>query len=212
MKAYSIITVLCLFCFLSSAQINKNSFDIPNGAKELKHGMVLVQDIPLPDDKSCNAFKKEFKEPIVPDDTNCTIFRLIYSRAFDSPILFRIQKCQDEIKLITKVFSYDYIKNTQWPGKIIEYNELKLNNSDWITFINLINETFFWEMPSTIFDTGLDGSDWDITGFKNGKYHIVSRWCAIEAAKNNELPHAKEFYYCCKFLMELSKIKINKLY
>ena len=48
------------------------------------------------------------------------------------------------------------------------------------SFLRQVHELGFWSIATTLKgdQTGTDGSEWIIEGVKDGKYHVVERWCA----------------------------------
>ena len=45
-----------------------------------------------------------------------------------------------------------------------------------------------------------DGAQWVLEGTRNGRYHVVDRWS----------PTGTEYEQLCKFLMELSPVKLDQ--
>ena len=43
-----------------------------------------------------------------------------------------------------------------------------------------LTEADFWNLPSEIDYSGLDGSEWILEGVKDGTYHAVERWVPLQ--------------------------------
>jgi len=69
-------------------------------------------------------------------------------------------------------------------------------------FLEYLEKSDFWNMTPNEPPRGLDGANWIIEGLKNGKYHIVDRWCPEEG------PYREAALY----LIELSQLKIDDIY
>lgn len=90
------------------------------------------------------------------------------------------------------------------PGEIVIDSCLTISENEWNSFSNIIKEIDFWNL-SPIEKTqviGYDGAQWILEGSKENTYHMVNRWSSDD----------KETSKACLYLLELSKLKIEKVY
>lgn len=140
------------------------------------------------------------KEPILYNQTSMSeVYRFTWLRSFHNPISIRIEnKCEN-------IFIYWKRSNGSGgydPGQITKSRRKKLSESQWLTFINMLDDINFWELKtndSTI--AGFDGAQWILEGNDNTKYHIIDRW-----SPNKE----SQYFKTCKYLIGLTDLKIKK--
>jgi len=136
------------------------------------------------------------KEPLLFNKKNNNIvFRFTMLRTFNNPIVIRIERKNDTCKLIWKKSSgaggYE-------PGIIKLNKEKKITDKDWTKFIDLINKSGFWDLPTVENDIGgFDGSEWILEGTTDDYYHVVSKWT----------PSGCSFYNCCDYLISLTDLE-----
>lgn len=137
-------------------------------------------------------------EPVLDISLPTQIFRFTYLRTFHNPIVIGLVNSNDTILIYWKVSDgaggYE-------PGKIIEDKSKKLTLKDWEDFTKKIISMKFWNIPTI--KTGLigtDGSQWILEWKGLGAYHVVDRW------------GGGEIYSVCKNLIELTDLKLEKIY
>ena len=107
-----------------------------------------------------------------------SIYRLLWLRAFDPPMVYSIHNNQGfiwmEIKMPSKVRRLD--------GTDVQYNNpdlnitIKLSMKEWSYFESLLDKSKFWEMATFDNMHGVDGSDWVMEAHLEDKYKVVARW------------------------------------
>ena len=123
-------------------------------------------------------------------------YRFILLRTFHNPIIVRLEKHRDSVKIYWKITDG---KGGYGLGKMFVNETKTLSIEDWNNFEKLVDNTKFWTLSS--FDNneiGNDGSTWLIEGKKQGKYHLVERWCGGEISSLG------------KKLLELTDIKFDE--
>jgi hypothetical protein len=117
-------------------------------------------------------------------DSAANIYRFVYLRTFDPPIVVRLSVQKDGSgMLITKITSG---KGGYEPGHLLTNRTSCLDAQKVSWFLDRMNELSFWERPSYIENPsvmGVDGAHWIMEGVHGGKYHAVDRWspeCARE--------------------------------
>lgn len=129
-------------------------------------------------------------------------YRFLWKRTFHNPIAIRLDVQEDESGILT-------IKVMSGAGGY-DWGHLKMNESINVTkaqvneFLKRIQDCKFWDLPTSEERRGgrKDGATWIIEGIKNGKYHIVKRWC----------PKDSEFGKAALFLVEMAKLKVDRVY
>jgi len=110
-------------------------------------------------------------------DKAAEVYRFIYLRSFDPPIVVRltVQKDGSGI-LITKIMSG---KGGNELGHLATNRTSRLDAQKVSFFLAMVNELSFWEKPNYIENPsviGVDGAQWIMEGIRAGKYHVVDRW------------------------------------
>lgn len=135
-----------------------------------------------------------FGETIYKDSLPSEIFRFTYLRAFDNPIVIRLENKNDTIiinwKVVDEAGSYEL-------GKITESKTKKLTIEDWCELEEKIDLINFWNLPIENDFFGFDGSQWILEGKNQKKYHIVDRWCGQEISS------------VCETLIKLTDLKVK---
>ncbi|MDD5644630.1 MAG: hypothetical protein PHO00_04190 [bacterium] len=86
------------------------------------------------------------------------------------------------------------------PGDIEFKESIILTPQESSMLIEKINSLNLFSMPLEDDTRGLDGSEWIFEGVKNGKYHVISRWCPDEY--DTEKRNLVEFVSTCNQLLE----------
>jgi hypothetical protein len=127
------------------------------------------------------------------------IYRFLWLRTFHNPIAVRLIVNNDGSgQLISSVLSgaggFD-------PGDIAETIEKVVSAENVQSFELALSRLGFWDLHFTEEAKGLDGASWIIEGVKDGKYHLVDRWCPKGLFKQTAL-----------LLVEFAGIKVDKIY
>ncbi len=132
------------------------------------------------------------------NDEDAEVYRFLWLRTFDRPILIKIAKTNYKI-----TFSMKELDGTggNEPGKISNTNEFSLSDDDFCRILDLIDKANFWQMPIENDVMGNDGAQWVLEGVKDNRYHIVDRWS----------PREGDFREVCIFLLKLSGRNIDEL-
>ena len=126
------------------------------------------------------------------------IYRFLWLRTFNNPVLIRIEKSNKDFKLFWKVTNG---AGGYKPGNLILNKEKKITEYDWNSFLKLIDISNFWKMKTVKVDIpGNDGAQWILEAQSDGKYQVVDRWT----------PQQGDFYDCCDFLIKLTDLNIEK--
>jgi hypothetical protein len=135
-------------------------------------------------------------EPILSNlNDSVQIYRYTNLGTWDSPFSYRIEKKDTVINVIFKQTNgqggYDVGKLTinETKSTIVKY---------WDSLEMKITKFNFWETSTHIQDGGKDGSIWILEGYKNGKYHFITRWSPDYYGDSN-------FVATCNYFEELFK-------
>jgi len=61
-------------------------------------------------------------------------------------------------------------------GKKVKTKTKTLTTEQTQAFLDLVEQSGFWNLPSIGPESGLDGQMWVIEGVKNKQYHLIERW------------------------------------
>jgi len=146
--------------------------------------------------------------PVLPvDDLNTEIYRITFIPTFYNPIKIRVEKRKNSYVLIAKRLSgqggFD-------AGKLKTEKRRTLYLQEWDRLLDLLKEAKFWELPylekeeepneKGEITVCLDGSEWVIEGVKDGKYHVVNRYC----------PEVKSFLAVGLHLVKISGLNVKE--
>jgi hypothetical protein len=126
------------------------------------------------------------KEPVLKNyNGDKEVYRFTWLRTFNHPVSVRLEKQGDIIKLFSKVCDgaggYE-------PGKIIFDTTINLTQKQVDTTNLKLDNARFWTLQTESRDTnGMDGSEWIIEVYKNGKYHMVVRWTPEKGTEFREI-------------------------
>jgi hypothetical protein len=132
------------------------------------------------------------------------IYRFLWLRSFDHPIVFTLNKWGDKVWLTTKKLNKEpefldvTYKNVKYKksknGKInfrkvvdsvvkadrkaeIIFTETRtLSIKEWDEFELLMKNCSFWDMIPVVDSSGKDGSQWTIEAHLENRYWFVNRW------------------------------------
>ncbi|MFT5550246.1 MAG: hypothetical protein ACI9CO_002179, partial [Candidatus Azotimanducaceae bacterium] len=93
--------------------------------------------------------------------------------SFDNPYTFRVIRSASTISIIKKKTDGH---GGFGAGKLILNETKEISEQEWENLINEIAGINFWELPTHTERHGSDGGEWILEGYKNGKYHFLTRW------------------------------------
>ncbi|MFA7326206.1 MAG: hypothetical protein WC121_06040 [Candidatus Kapaibacterium sp.] len=115
------------------------------------------------------------KEPVLFNQKkSIEVYRYTNIGTWGNPFTYRIVKT-DSIVTITKKLTDGY--GGYHAGKLIINQTKKLPREEWDNLIQRIERFEFWTQPTHIKYLGMDGTEWILEGYKDGKYHYINRWC-----------------------------------
>ena len=153
------------------------------------------------------------EEPVLYNlKTTKEIYRFTLLRGLDEPVSVRIEKEGDQVYLFAKMTDVEKeLSGIIEPGILIMNTKKKINIEYWEEYLTRLDKINYWKMEArekvkiekgTIF-VQTDGSHWILEGLKKGQYHFVERWGPDQS---------NIFRKCCEYLLELSDLKIEKIY
>lgn len=124
-------------------------------------------------------------------------YRLVLIPTFHAPVSIRLWRKGDEKFLVVKKTSGKGGFGINNFGKQSYEKTLNLTEDEWQTFINFLDESYFWDMPEVVKEElGTDGATWIVEGLKDKMYHQV--WRTIPD---------KEFRESCTYLLRLASLE-----
>lgn len=134
-----------------------------------------------------------------PDHGGLESYRFLWLRSFHHPVAVRIWKCGTERCISVKVSDgaggYE-------PGRLIVNHTRTLAAAEWNEFMRRLEESCYWNLPSTEGNIGFDGAQWIFEAVKGGRYHIVDRWT----------PQSGSYLELCLYALELSGLAVTDRY
>ncbi len=100
-------------------------------------------------------------------------YRLTWLPTFHSPTVIRVWRSDNKYFIVTKRLSgmggYGF-------GYLNVEQTRSLTETEWHNFVNRLNQSSYWEIPSTIDEPmPMDGAAWMLEGLRGGNYHFVHR-------------------------------------
>ena len=124
------------------------------------------------------------------------VYRFTWLRTFHKPMTFRIEKWKDRYILYWKITNgaggYE-------PGNLESEKFKIITEKEWLEFSKLVDKANFWTMELGRSSIGNDGSEWILEGLNKSNYRVVTVWS----------PTKGNFYEACKYLIDLSDIKLT---
>lgn len=133
------------------------------------------------------------------DNTNQT-YRFTCIRSFHAPFTIKIDVLADGTGTLSFAMCEQPIGSSG--GEITKTAKKELSKEQIDTLLQSIDKKDFWNLPTSIDNLGLDGSEWIVEGVNIGRYHIVERWSPDEGT----------IYELGKLFIELSGEEIKDLY
>ena len=100
-------------------------------------------------------------------------YRFLWLRTFHKPVVIHVWRTGDRHFMVVKRLNgrggYD-------PGTFDLYWARSLSENDWHAFMMQLEHSQFWLMPAP--DPGMismDGAQWIMEGYREGRYHVVDR-------------------------------------
>lgn len=125
-------------------------------------------------------------------------YRLILIPTFDAPVTVRAWRFKNQYFLVAKKTNGEGGFGIESFGKVSYEKTRALTEEEWLSFIKLLDQSYFWDMPSINMNNvpEIDGATWIIEGNSNRKYHEVHRTISN-----------KEFRESCAFLLKLADLE-----
>ena len=141
------------------------------------------------------------------EDAKAESYRFLWLRTFSQPIVVRLDIMPDGTGTITtKVATGE--AGFPYTSKTLSTNVSRAVPRERVqSFLRQVHELGFWSIATTLKgdQTGTDGSEWIIEGVKDGKYHVVERWCA------NDTPSKRVTHQLgLNLAFELAQLRIPK--
>ena len=112
------------------------------------------------------------KEPIIHEYRGeMEIYRFTLLRTFDQPVVVKLEKKEDSVRLISKMTSG---AGGYYCGQLILDTLYSISLEKYDSLIYEIDHANFWKLPTTEHKhTGVDGSEWIVEAYQDGRYHLV---------------------------------------
>lgn len=154
------------------------------------------------------------EEGLLKNQRSEEIFRFLWLRSFDVPIVFKIEKFKDNKILYT--VKYTDGKGGYYPGVLKAKLEKILDVSIWKKFSTIVSEASYYQLKP--FDTSrymkfaCDGASWLIESKSKGKYNFVLRWSPdyLSTKMKKDSVELVKFANIGKFLIGLSDFDFKK--
>ena len=130
------------------------------------------------------------------DDGWLESYRFLWLRSFHHPVAVHIWRCGSvrfiAVKEMSGAGGYE-------PGKLTLNKTRELSMAEWNEFKRHLNDSCYWQLPTTDENVGFDGAQWIFEAVEGGRYHIVDRWS----------PQNGSYRGLCLYALELSGLKID---
>ena len=140
---------------------------------------------------------KWFNEPNLIDENNKQVYRFIWSRRFNTPIVIRMERKNEKIAIYWKQSHHDQSTNTSDPGATFHK---EISWRQWSKFEKLLDKIDYWSMYFKDKSDIINGSYWILEATINGKYKIIERQGRVN----------RKYANCLKYLIRLTDLKIPK--
>ena len=131
------------------------------------------------------------------------VFRFLWLRSFDRPILVQVTKDHATLSLLYKALDSPWYANPDGVhlGRLIEERRTPVTQQAWDHLADM-RRAVFWGHPSAdpATDIGVDGAMWIVEGRSWDQYHIVERWS----------PESGSFRELCLELLRLAAVDLAK--
>lgn len=152
----------------------------------------------LPKDPNSPEFQSSFIEKSKNEDFHA--YRFLWTRSFHFPASFNLEINTDgSAQLIVKGLLGI---GSLYTEELAKSKSFKISKNAVKKFLDYLEKADFWNMPQDEPPRGLDGANWIIEGVKNGRYHIVDRWC----------PEEGPFREAALYLIKLTQLRIDDIY
>jgi len=156
MLKLSALLVFILLCMTSQEVLSRPAVDAEKLAGRQYAELLARMDEPQLSDYSGTA--------------HLETYRLIFSEALrdDGPMLVRIEISKDGSSVVC----------SKWLNerRHLKSRRYTLPPEQTLEFWQGIGQSGFWDRAQEPLHPGLDGSNWTLEGWKNGKYHILEEW------------------------------------
>lgn len=106
---------------------------------------------------------------------NAEIYRVLWLRTFDAPMVFRLTIKPDRSSELTTKRTNG--QGGYEPGRVVSNQATQIDKDETqLLLATLVRLKFWGAQTNDPGPLGYDGSRWIIEGVKNGKYHVVDRW------------------------------------
>jgi hypothetical protein len=161
-----------------------------------------------PDERYQNTLAL-FKEPqIFPASSpDAEVYRIFISPTFSHALSIRVERAGKDYVLVAKYLSgqvgYDW-------GTLKGEKKRRLSEKEWRKLLGLLESASFWSLlpeekepePNEKGEVTicLDNTGWYLEGVKDGKYHVVDRYC----------PELQSFKAIGLYMVKLSKLGVKE--
>jgi hypothetical protein len=150
-----------------------------------------------------------FREPRIfpPVTPEAEVYRIFVSPTFSHALSIRVERNGKDYVLVAKYLSGQV--GYGW-GTLKGEKRRRLSEKEWRKLIGLSEAASFWSLPSEEKEPEpnergevticLDNTGWYLEGVKDGKYHVVDRYC----------PDSQSFKAIGLYMVKLSKLGVKE--
>ncbi|MFB6343553.1 hypothetical protein ACE1ET_17650 [Saccharicrinis sp. FJH62] len=178
--SYLTLLVILLSC---GCKVQQNSIIEAKPLKGELYFPIKTENVNGEINGKLNTFKNNWyskhlyslKEPVLKNLKlkNAEIYRYTNLGTWSNPVSLTIEKTDSTIYIFKRRTNG---KGGYDAGRLIENKTKKVELADWLEFKEKIKVIDFWNLNSHNEIFGMDGSEWILEGYKDGKYHFVTRW------------------------------------
>ena len=124
-------------------------------------------------------------------------YRFLWLRSFHPSVVVRLWANGEKYMLSVKELS---LRDQNKPNQLLTDQTRILSNDEWAGFVKQLDETCFWEIPTTTNDPiAMDGARWVLEGIQQGYYHIATR----------QSPDSGSYRELCLYMLKLSALPLD---
>ncbi len=152
----------------SGASRYKGEFYFPSAAIDSVSGLDTFKN------RWYSYHLNRMNEPILhTQDEPYEVYRYTNLGTWSAPYTYRIEN-RGGVHQLTFVITSG--QGGYHAGSVTNREVVEVSIDEWKELHNRIDSIDFWNTPVQDGVIGLDGSEWILEGYKDGKYHVLTRW------------------------------------
>ena len=140
------------------------------------------------------ALKAMGEDKLISSSNEEESYRFLWLRSFHEPIAVRVRRIGSHRLVVVKEMERSGVSESC--RKSVKTTAFLISEEEWNQFMLNLERACFWRMPTPDEKILMDGAEWIMEGYREGRYHVVDR----------QSPDEGPYRDACLYLLRVSHV------